>query len=383
MRQYGDVQKWFDLSNKRGLAFCTYYDLRAAERAKAGMMNYLVNGRNINVHFSLPKDEDQSQRCDRTKNQGTLFVALRNGHKPLEDADLYTAFARFGDIKCVRPNYELPNARFLEFYDARACVAAHDAMRLQPYAGGDWDIRFAWDLLMSEAEYYGTNGGPGMANQNQGMAPPPQHQQQPQGAYGGGWGGAPMNMPPQQQGGPMMGGGGMMMMPPPLNAPTGPAAQQAPQQQAQQPMPDLDRLSQAQKVQQLLESLRGMPSTTTTNTATPPHAPGRSPAPAISSPQPAPAAAAPASAALPPNLAALLGSLGSTTSAPPSNPSSAPTNGVPPRANPVSPPRPSNVPAQASMQELLSMLVSVLAPWNRLRTLADPPPFPQQQKAKK
>lgn len=46
------------------------YDLRAAEKAIKEMHKQPINGRVVDVHYSLPKDEDlNSKTCDRTKNQ--------------------------------------------------------------------------------------------------------------------------------------------------------------------------------------------------------------------------------------------------------------------------------------------------------------------------
>jgi hypothetical protein len=46
------------------------YDLRHAEKAKEALQKSLVAGRELDVHFSLPKEEDvRSRACDRDKNQ--------------------------------------------------------------------------------------------------------------------------------------------------------------------------------------------------------------------------------------------------------------------------------------------------------------------------
>ena len=59
---YGEIRTWFDLIQRRGMLFVTYYDTRAAERARAKMNKKVLVGRALDVHFRLPKDEDQEQQ---------------------------------------------------------------------------------------------------------------------------------------------------------------------------------------------------------------------------------------------------------------------------------------------------------------------------------
>lgn len=151
--QYGELRTFFDLIQTRGICFVTFYDLRAAEwvKSECHAMEYPRPGdRKLDVHYSLPKDQDTSKRCDREQNQGTLFILLKQAPNDLSDDDFREAAARFGEIKSLRRYRDTKNARFLEFFDSRACVAAHDALLNQPWYGsngttGTWDVKFAWD----------------------------------------------------------------------------------------------------------------------------------------------------------------------------------------------------------------------------------------------
>lgn len=73
--KYGDIKGIYNLLGKRGLAFITFYDLRAAEKAKREMQEFDLNGRKIDIHFSLPKEDmnQEEDKCDRTKNQVQLL----------------------------------------------------------------------------------------------------------------------------------------------------------------------------------------------------------------------------------------------------------------------------------------------------------------------
>ncbi|PWN50640.1 hypothetical protein IE53DRAFT_315391, partial [Violaceomyces palustris] len=144
--RFGEIKTFFDLVAKRGIVFVTYYDSRAAEAAKNQLNGMHYNGRAIDIHYSLPREEDQQHRCDREKNQGTLFILLKQASQPLTDEVIRNFFSEFGDIKSIRKYKDQRNTRFLEFYDSRACLLAHDRVDGTKFMGGTWDLKFAWDL---------------------------------------------------------------------------------------------------------------------------------------------------------------------------------------------------------------------------------------------
>lgn len=143
---FGEIRTWFDIVQRRGMLFVTYYDTRSADNARVHMNQKVYEGRALDVHFSLPKDEDQQQHCDRTKNQGTLFVVVEDATEPLTDKALKAKFVEYGDIRSIRTYKDQAHTRFLEYWDSRACVAAHDALQDTEFLGGHLAIKFAWDL---------------------------------------------------------------------------------------------------------------------------------------------------------------------------------------------------------------------------------------------
>lgn len=144
--QFGEIKTWFDLIQRRGLLFVTYFDTRAAQRAKEEMNQRKLYGRVLDVHYSLPKDEDQQQHCDRDKNQGTVFALVRNATERVTDEAVRALFAPFGEIREIRPYKDKENTRFIEYWDSRACVAAHDQLSGAKFLGGELQLKFAWDL---------------------------------------------------------------------------------------------------------------------------------------------------------------------------------------------------------------------------------------------
>ncbi|KAF8578612.1 hypothetical protein K439DRAFT_1654783 [Ramaria rubella] len=146
--EHGEIKTFFDLIANRGMVFVTYYDLRAAERARDRLQGSEISGRPIDVHYSLPRGDEQQQECDRDKNQGTLLVTLRNSisGQPIDDTEVRRKFQQFGDVKSVKHVGDRPDQRYVELYDIRACEEAHDRLRHQGLQDGVMDIIFAWDV---------------------------------------------------------------------------------------------------------------------------------------------------------------------------------------------------------------------------------------------
>ncbi|WFC97939.1 hypothetical protein MYAM1_000659 [Malassezia yamatoensis] len=222
--QFGEIKTWFDLIQRRGLLFVTYFDTRAAKRAKEEMHKQKFYGRALDVHYSLPKEEDQQQHCDRDKNQGTLFALARNATQPLTDDVVRELFAPFGEICEIRPYKDKENTRFIEYWDSRACVTAHDKLNGSGSLGGELQLKFAWDLstvsLVTDAK-----------NRSEAKAAAEAQAQSDRDSY------TPGTM---------------------VSSPQGAIASPATQAKIAQSMtlPTGDRLEQAQKVQQLLASLQ-------------------------------------------------------------------------------------------------------------------------------
>ncbi|EPZ34545.1 RNA-binding domain-containing protein [Rozella allomycis CSF55] len=118
---FGDIKSIYNLIEKRGMAFVTYYDIRCAERAKREMNGYrMKSDRCIDVHFSTPKDDDlNTDRCDETKNQ------------------LSELFGQYGSVKSVRIYKDTPN---------RHCVDAFNSIEGKEINGGTFELRYTWDL---------------------------------------------------------------------------------------------------------------------------------------------------------------------------------------------------------------------------------------------
>ncbi|KXN88923.1 Protein MEI2-like 2 [Leucoagaricus sp. SymC.cos] len=159
--EFGDIKTFFDLISTRGMVFVTYFDLRAAERARDRLQGSEISGRPIDVHYSLPRDDQKGPERERNQQfQGTLQVTLRASPsgQPIDDNEIRRKFQAFGDIKSIRPVNDRIDSRYVEFYDTRNCDDAFSALRHQGLQDGVMDIVYAWDHTegLSEGRYVET-----------------------------------------------------------------------------------------------------------------------------------------------------------------------------------------------------------------------------------
>ncbi|CAD6907863.1 unnamed protein product, partial [Tilletia controversa] len=345
--QHGEIKTFFDLSQKRGLVFITYYDIRAAEQAKSMLHGTPISGRPLDIHYSLPREEEQSQHCDRDKNQGTIFIILKYTKQPLEDEALRTYLSKWGEVKHIRPYKDNPFARFVEYYDSRATLAAYDELPQSEYLGHNWDVKFAWDFI---------DTGPPAA----GYGPPPSR---PGGRY--------EERPPFAAGAPPPFGRDEYSRAPP----TGPARDYGPPAGMSPVAPAggafagstddggaAERLQQAQKVQALLAALGRAGGGASTPTTAPADSaaggPAAGPASSAGGPASTATAAAPApapahAANLPASVLALLQSSGASSNGGNGSPAAASSA---PGAAASSGAAPAPAPAHAPPANILALL---------------------------
>ena len=85
------------------LKFChKQYDIRSAELAKNSLQNTSFQGRPIDVHYALPKEEDQKKDDDAENNTGFLLVSIKGlSIVPTAEAiKLY--FEKWGELKDIK-----------------------------------------------------------------------------------------------------------------------------------------------------------------------------------------------------------------------------------------------------------------------------------------
>ncbi|KAI5476331.1 hypothetical protein MNV49_007844 [Pseudohyphozyma bogoriensis] len=290
----GEIRDFVDISDSKGMAFITYYDVRAAIHAKSALQGMMIGGRAIDVHYSLPRESDLARRCDRDKGQGTLLLSLSSSAtSPILPPEIGQMFSRFGEVKEIFPHATRRGEDYIEFFDSRGAVRAYDEMDGAPFKGGKIQLEFVWDILPPVAAPPppapmprssgppGAGPAPGGYGYNGYDRPPPPPMQQQQGYMGG-----PPPPPPGRFDGPggSNGPGGYQSTPPAFGGRSPP---RRPPQQGPPPMPsEEERLAQALKVQQLLASLAPPPPAMTPPypTSTPPTAAPQVSAPPVPAP---------------------------------------------------------------------------------------------------
>ncbi|KAG0041775.1 hypothetical protein BGZ83_001325 [Gryganskiella cystojenkinii] len=69
---YGEIKEFYSLIDTRGMVFIKYFDIRAAEHAKKETHGMELDGRSLDVHFSLPKDKQYSKDCTKDDNNANF-----------------------------------------------------------------------------------------------------------------------------------------------------------------------------------------------------------------------------------------------------------------------------------------------------------------------
>jgi len=124
------------------MAFITYFDLREAENAKNDLQDAEVEGRPIDIHYSIPREDEEHE--DQDPNNGTLFVCIKDPTEKFTNDDIYILFRQWGDIKEVRDCKGKPNQKFVECWDLRHSEQMFQQRQDTPFAGGMLDIKHAY-----------------------------------------------------------------------------------------------------------------------------------------------------------------------------------------------------------------------------------------------
>ncbi|KAE8670892.1 APO protein 3 [Hibiscus syriacus] len=120
--QYGDIQTLYTASKHRGFIMISYYDKRAARNAMRALQNKPLRRRELDIHYSIPKDI----ACVKDVDQGTLVVF--NLDSSVSADELQRIFGAFGEIKEICDASNIHNHTVIEFYDVRAAGAALNAL---------------------------------------------------------------------------------------------------------------------------------------------------------------------------------------------------------------------------------------------------------------
>jgi len=144
--KFGSVLDVFSRIESRGMAFITFSDIRDAEQALYQLQGTVIRDREIDVHYSLPRDVNDKY-YDRPESQqnDTLFVTVRGCTTTVSNEEIHELFGRYGEIKAIRDCPKSPAQKFVEFYDLLGCKNALGELNNYPLHGGVLDVKFAID----------------------------------------------------------------------------------------------------------------------------------------------------------------------------------------------------------------------------------------------
>lgn len=140
--KYGKVKQIFSRISTRGMVFVTYSDLRDAENAMKNLQRTNIRGRPIDIHYSLPREEDDKYAEPNKYLKDSLFITLTETENELSVEDARQLFARFGDIKDIR-EWSKKDQKIVEFFDTDECDKAKDDMEGKAFKGGILSIEYA------------------------------------------------------------------------------------------------------------------------------------------------------------------------------------------------------------------------------------------------
>lgn len=127
--QYGDIRTLYTACKHRGFVMISYYDIRAARNAMRALQNKPLKYRNLDIHYSIPKDN----ASEKDVNQGILVVS--NLDSNISNDELLQIFGVYGEVKQIQETPDRNNSRFIEFYDVRAAEMALCAINKTNNAG--------------------------------------------------------------------------------------------------------------------------------------------------------------------------------------------------------------------------------------------------------
>ena len=138
----GEIKKFFAKIEDRGIAFVTYYDIRDAEKAHTEMNHHVIDSREIQVHYSLPKESELNLH-ETLENHANLYVLMKNCETFPTKEQFKEHFEKCGEVAEVREMESKPNVKFVEFYDSRHAKKAIETCHNEEWEGGLLEVKYA------------------------------------------------------------------------------------------------------------------------------------------------------------------------------------------------------------------------------------------------
>lgn len=131
IKQSYDIKEIYNIPNNNSLLFVIFFNIKDSERChkdllQKGIKNYFTISK-----YELPKDQE---KCDKGKNQSTLFISPKN----LLDFN-EMSLKQYGEVREVRNAN--PTTFCVEFFDSRSADKCFDDFSSQSIP-----VKYVWDM---------------------------------------------------------------------------------------------------------------------------------------------------------------------------------------------------------------------------------------------
>lgn len=154
---FGDIRK-ITCYPSRQIAFAEYWDLRDAQKARNGLKDVQIGGRQVEIQYSKTRDDRSKE-----KNTGTLYVrpitTERNFRDPNTLQQYKDLFNRYGEVKKVNTNRKREAEKFIEYHDLRSAEAALEALNGMDFNGVKLEVQFANQSSKTMSVYFSNKEG--------------------------------------------------------------------------------------------------------------------------------------------------------------------------------------------------------------------------------
>lgn len=116
------------------------YDIRVAETMYKELQNNKFNVFYTFSKYEIPLEID---KCDESKNQGSVYITFKNG-RSIDEREFMNYLNEIGEIKEVKVSSGL--IKCVEFYDTRCATRTREALNNKTYNGSSVSVRNVWDF---------------------------------------------------------------------------------------------------------------------------------------------------------------------------------------------------------------------------------------------
>ncbi|RVD92078.1 hypothetical protein TUBRATIS_14350 [Tubulinosema ratisbonensis] len=125
--------------------FVIFYDIKTSEKI---FDHFVQQGKTVLYTISKYEIPRTPDKCDSSKNQGTLLVMGRDLSEPLQEEDLLSLFEPFGKIRVIKDFKAFQ--KYIEFDDTRSALNALNSIDNCKFKDGFLSLKPSWDISINK-----------------------------------------------------------------------------------------------------------------------------------------------------------------------------------------------------------------------------------------